>query len=115
MEAKKASRELKMPFLGTKTIAGGFVAAGGPFAGRGATVVAAGAGVYNITTDQQIDPTQKIINVLPLDAAGVIANVTADADAVFQVTTFTLPAGLAAGPVAADHDFYFEVKAIDLI
>ena len=105
-----------MPCIETKVIAGGFVTgATGVFAGRGATVARTALGVYLVTTDQQIDPTQKIINATLSYATGGIINVTADADATVEFSTFDLPAMLAGGPAAADINFYFEIAAMDLI
>jgi hypothetical protein len=106
---------MTMPYCPDKLLAFGTVTGAGVFVGRGAAVARTGAGVYTITlpADAQKDTDEKIVNVTPRDAAGALANVTADTDQVTTVTTYTLPAGLAAGPVAADHDWRFEIRGVD--
>ena len=105
-----------MATMQAQIVAAGFVTgATGAFAGRGATVAHPGAGIFTITTDIEIDPTQKIVSAVIQNAANGIAIVLADTDATVQIGTFNLPAALAAGPVAADFNFYFEIKKMDLV
>lgn len=105
-----------MSYYPSKVIAYGFVTGStGASTGRGAATARTSAGVYTITPDANVqhDHAEKVVHIQCQGAAGNVANVTTDTDTVTTVTTFSLPAGLAAGPVAADIDFFFQIEAFD--
>lgn len=87
--------------------AAGFVTGGtgalGVNAANVASVVRNGAGDYTINLGTEIDPTERVVTIQPVNAAARTPTVQAETDASLQVLTWD------AGGLAGDSDFHFAV------